>query len=440
MILPGGLMNITHPNRLRRTLVSAIILLSLTSLSETLCAQSSPKDKRELIGTWAGSMTTSYGQDPVVTRVAITFDDGSKVLVTEPVLPEGIYKLNGNEIVLDFQFKTIEPITLTNVRLSASSLEADAKFASDSGQVRNHLVLARQKPEPVVPAPPGPVGKMPWKTVPSSGVATAPSVCGGIPIAPFVKEWLNIYQMKCPINIVEHLSWYKFNFFTELLSTLTNNLTYDPWKPDVGVINTTPHPLRDPARIKGGRGGILILVRTVERRDQIRALLTPLVEDKEHLAIEAFEDYSLMQAGTHSFPASALKPSLRVNDSIEVEKVWAAIVNAALPLGINLDGKSETKKPGELTIKQTTPRRIPDPGGYIYFEYVSVTMRIDGRGTPDRLSVDVTSRIVKRKGFSSFVQKVDCDLYEARDRFGAGTICSEAPYLKAIIKSLTGEE
>jgi hypothetical protein len=182
--------------------------------------------------------------------------------------------------------------------------------------------------------------------------------------------------------------------------------------------------------------GVEIGIYDEQSKKVIQEFLNPILADPQHLEfvrviIGSRDDASY---SIYFFEVQDLKPKFRDGARVNLDSVWSEIVNAALPLWINLDGKTATQKGNMRIISQTVPRRITEPGGYVYFEYVTLTMD-DRSGKRESLMVEVKSKIIKRKGYSSLVHSVDCNLNIAR----VG-ICSEQPYMSAIISALSEKE
>jgi len=396
----------------------------------------------QLVGTWTGSITTVYGELKDETPISVNFEDGYTVTLTMLVSNTATYTVENNTILIFFRGSQNEPLTLENVRLKQDSMVAEGHFPSDHSSISNRLTL--------------------FKTANEGRVApTARTFCGKNEVHPNVQLLFDKYQVRCPINVLENSRWYNSPFFTAFLADLIKEIlrmSADPLSseelrfskviseyrsrefrdylreyPNGQFANLARHMLRrsDPARVNSASNyGVVITVYDERSVKIIQEFIKPILEDPNHLTFQLYREPGAPYP--YMFRVSELKPSFRENNFTNLNKVWTEIVNAAAPLGINLDSKTITEKEQTRTISQTVPRRITEPGGYIYFEYVTVTMISKG---PDDLMVDLKSKIIKRKGYSSLLHSIECDL-----NGGSSTVCSEQPYMKAIIRALTGRD
>jgi hypothetical protein len=434
--------------------------------------------REQLVGTWNGSITTVYEGVKDETPITINFENSSTVTLTMLVPQKAEYTVEGNTIRITFNSQQYEPLTLENVRLSQNSMVADGHFPSDPSSISNRLILSRTDND-------------------SRANTYSPNgFCGKTDLSPNVQIIFDRYQIKCPINILENSRWYNFTFFESFLRDLIEEVQMLSWNvnhPSLESETTKRAPsvkkMKQPVdtagaaslssgelsfwnRIKNrnepeeftaylkkyptGRfsalarrrleglptrfgwasrtdSGVVIIFYDEQSMKAVQDFITPILEDPAHLTFE------LLSGGhgagsVYYFDVDHLKPEFRDYSRVKLDKVWTEVVNAALPLGINLDAKTFTQKENTTTISQTVPRRINELGGYIYFEYVTVRME-DRSGKRESLSVEVKSKIIKRKGYSSLVHSIDCNLNNAES-----TTCSEQPYMKAIISALIRED
>lgn len=393
-------------------IIQILLVLIIQANLKTINAQKIQKDL--LLGTWVGSITTVYDGGKDETPITVSFETGSTVTLTMLVPRKAKYAVSRNTIRITFDSDQNEPLTLDNVLLNKNSLTAEGHFPSDQSFISSRIILSRATNDRVVES------------------KSQNGVCGKTDIRPNLQKLFDKYQIRCPINVLENSRWYSFPFLKGFLDEVlqeAQTLNQQDSLQTAGSEAST-RAKRTLGYVFKDYDGIVIGVFSEQSKQTIEKILTPILIDPQNLRFSRLDLLAGIGA-SYSFRVDELKPKFRNGSLVNTDLVWTEVINAALPLGINLDAKTIKQNESMIAISQTVPRRIIEPGGYIYFEYVTVTMS-DPSSRAESVIVEVKSKIIKRKGYSSSVRSVDCDLDTAKS-----STCSEQPYMKAIIKALT---
>lgn len=114
------------------------------------------------------------------------------------------------------------------------------------------------------------------------------------------------------------------------------------------------------------------------------------------------------------------------------------ILNSIESVGIRLDPETEITNSNHRSIMSFW-RKVGEDQGYVYFERVKIEMQDLFRDHPERsgesVRVNVISEILRRKGYSSTLQPLECILVG----YGSGDLsytCSETTCIKAVLNSI----
>lgn len=387
-----------------------LVLLAIYLLPLTVYAQQIREEK--IIGSWEGPMVTELEGQQFETVVRFEFSRDKKVKLTMSGTQVASYEINENWINIIFNNNLNEPLVLSNIRVSDKAMWANARFSSDPPSMSSYVLLS----------------KLDSCSIPSK--ALIEGSCNDLNIPSGIKGIFNKYELRCPVDIEENAKWYNFDWFSKFLSEVIQN-SISPGSKSSPI---TPH-------IYGYAQRISVIVSNKDEEEKVNRILAslkPYFKDIDKINV----DYGMAvgeRVSANIVSGAQVKPNFLSGSNINYDRVWNEIINAAVPLGIRLDTKTEVRNGNDRSIKQSVPRKIAESQGFFYFEKVNISMKDPNRDGKNVL-IEINSEIYKRKGYSNFRQTVECSLNQFGESGSSNVVCSEAPYLRAVVYAVTGKE
>jgi hypothetical protein len=370
------------------------------------------------LGTWEGELLVDHDGARVQSQVSITFLKGGGVKLTSAFSEDvASYKMERDNILVEFNNGRNEGFELSNIKLTNTTLSAILTFRADASNVSSYLALTRQK---------GPRTDIRF---------SAPTDCRGIILPASVQKVFQKYDMSCPIDIVEHTNWYNQSFFEDFLTELIRTLLPTKTRQRLRLFSITANYVGNNRAVLAWQGDLYPEDNHV--LSQTLSVLTRLV--KANQEIVPYDQLPQNQQLNYSMTSKQLRPEFLNGSDINYQVVWGEILNIASKMGIRLDIKSELTNHDDRTIGEITSRKVAQSADeFLYFERVSVQMK----ASEDRknLFVQIDSELVKRRGFSSYLYRAEC-VVEAPEKYPSNAVhCSEAPYLWAVTRALMKEK
>jgi hypothetical protein len=376
-----------------------VFLLSLSTHAQDILTD-------QLFGTWDGTMITEFQGHSSEVHVQMMFQRNQKAILTMTESENATYKISGNSIEIIFDNGQNGPLSLKNVLINKEIMNATAQFSVEPVGISTTIKLSKLNKE-------------------IKGTAIVKH-CANTNVPERIQILLQKYQLECPLTIRKHET-YKAevirSFLYELLEDEVTNFGF----------NVTYHD------------GVFYIPADKEHRKKFASMVKLVFKDPNIIKFKRDPHIPIVIGGcstcaTYILPNGQLNPKLLKDSKPDFIAIWGEVIRAAESVpGIRLDPQTLTAKGFEKKIKSFW-RKAGQYEGYDYFEKINIEMtdpykNTGAEGSGDAVGINVIATIIRRKGFSSDMQSMECLITGNID----GTVvytCSENPCMNAILNAI----
>lgn len=392
-------------------------LLALVFVPGALGAQPA-----QLKGVWRGTITTEYQGQRSGVPVEIEFGDEGKAVLTMSESNPATYSYAGDKISVNFENSLLDDFSLYDIKIDKASLSAKLKFNSDIEGVTSAVNLSKLNDSP--------------KTMMS---AVSVGSCSDPQVPPDVQDLLRKYQLSCPLDVKAD-QWYKAEYVKGFLEELADGAfrkalgSPSPF-PFVGyVVSFTDGRFHIDFRVPLEAQAYHF--DSYQKADSFLKDILPRLFRIPTSFTLGWDPYCIICTGSNTtYSTRELKKEFLVGgDTVDYDSLWGVVKNASESGGlIRLDKDSEGRDGQTRRIKSYWRKLGVDKEGYAYWEQV----KIDMSGSGNLTNINVISVIIRRKGYSSTQQNIECAVpfgeYMRNDLMNN---CSEGNLMKAITNAI----
>jgi hypothetical protein len=356
-----------------RSLVSCagpfLILLALCS-----SASAQQADTNSLLGTWRGSLTTTFQGKSISGEISLTFLQDGKVILQMPETERGTYRMDGDTLQILIGDKKTPDIVFKAIRFSPNSLLANLTFSSDLQGMTNKVRLLRQAPTPNIDGE-------------STGISHP---CKELDLPLKLEQLFAKYDLTCPIAIPKNASYYEKTLLTlfveDVVRTLTTVKDVHAKYIEIAKIEVDVETNADDAQIEA----------------KVENILKPLFQDPDSIGL-AGPPCPFPPCALSLEDWTGLKNQYVKNSRIDFDRVWSTIIEITDSKdGVKLDRRSLIGNETDRRIEGQRDVYVPQDSGYMVVEKLVIEMKdAEKKRRPGEiLEINIESHLWKRKARS----------------------------------------